>query len=392
MNDTVTVTGKGRKAQAKNGWKAASQGSVNGYELYASQLTPSGLNLRDWDTPLNRAKLLEFVESIFDGGIKKPLDVIFKDGAFLIDDGETRWMAVRYLEGFDVLNNCAVEPRVAPDTIKLPCNPVDKRLTASARLFDLMLANSGRDFTDLEYASGIQQQVAWGIKQADIGRKLGRPQTWVSRILQLTYVPTALLPYLRSEQIRTTTILNMMDRYLGREDELVELVLAEIETGKGAAAVEYQDALAEASAKQAEVTRMIETGEGTAEIRRKGARTTTLLEQAQREVAEATERADAAKHMSENGPARVTEAALVARAANPGTTTGTTRKVTPNRVSKASFDALRDVVEFVAKRSAQPELRDAANEALKRAGFEPLAAQVDDDGNDLPVDGEVAVA
>jgi hypothetical protein len=373
--------------------KEASHKSLSGYHLYASQLKPSGMNLRDWGTPANRAKMLEFADSILAGGVKKALEVLVLDDGIVIDDGETRWLAVRYLEGFDVLYNCAVEPRVAPDTILIPVMTKDKRTTASDRLFDIMLANSGRDFTDLEYAVGIKQQIDWGVRQTEIARKLGRPATWVSRIFQLTFVPTALLPFLRNEQIKTTTILNMMDRF--GPDETERLVLAEIESGKGQAAVEYQEAIAEATEKQAEVERMIKTGEGTEAIHRKGAKTTTTLEQAQQEVAAATERADAARKATEEGPARVTEAALLARAeqADPTSTVPVkARKATPNRVSKASFEAFRDVVEFFAKRSMQPELREAANEALKRAGFDPVAAQVDDQGNELPVEGEVVAA
>jgi hypothetical protein len=354
-------------------WQDDSHGTSKMYKLYASQLRPSGLNLRRWNTVENREKVAQLAESIFVSGVEKPLDVINKNGEFLIDDGETRWLAVRLLEGFDVLNNVEVPSRVEPDKIVFHCNVVDRRATDSQRLFKMMRANDGRPFTDLEYCAGFLQQIAWGVKQTDIARELGKPPGWVSRIVQLQYVPHVLHPYMERGQLKTTTVLSQIDRH--GSEKATALILAEIEAHKAEAAEQYEVALREIDEKKKTIENLMENGESDVIVVQKGKRPLTKLAIAQQELADANEYANTLKSVMENGPVRVTDAAVTERAnmeeLNGGAPSRPIRR-SPNRVSKISFQTLLGAVQYAATYSMESSIRDTMNDALRRCGFDAV--------------------
>jgi hypothetical protein len=392
MTET-NVTEAAAAAKSSTGWKKLAEVHGMGTRLYkcvASELRPGDMNTRFWETAANRAKVAEFAKSILENsefdadgnlvksGVLESVDA-FNDGSgqMVLDAGETRWRAVRLLEGFDVLTGETVEARVKSDTITFQVRAVDPKLSRIERRFNSVLSNNARDFTDLEYAAQIKAFLDDGVPQQTIAERLGREPTWVSHINKLNkIVPDNLLPLLREDLIKTTTVIEVIEEH--GPEKAAELILAEIEAGKGAAAADYEEAMTEARNAKAEVDRFISTGTGT-EVTSSGPgrKPPTQLEQAQRRLAAATNKAGKAKDEMERGR-RVTGRAVKARATKPQGEASATGGNGSGKVSKANYAALLDAVRFAASKSAESLIIDAMNDALKRCGhpiveFDPAA-------------------
>lgn len=370
----------------KNGIRDLAVGRSNLLFFKASDLHPRGDNLRIWETEANKAKVREFADTIYDGGVRNAITVASDNGRIVIEDGETRWRAIRLLEGFDVLTGETVPARVEPDTIKIPAVIDDKKGNDVTRLTNLMVRNSGRDFSDLEIANGIARLISWNVLQREIADKLGKTQTWVSMMYKLTQAPHSIQLMLRDEKVTATTVVNAFREFGGDRSGDDTAVWARVEQNihnavehaRSEAAVEFGAAVAEAEEANAEVTRLMDSPEGQEPVNeaegRPGRKSPTKLEAAQRRAAAAGERVDKARKAKDHGPERVTGRNISQAEArrNP-------EAAKPPRMTKTVYEALLDGVKFEAGRSIDPKTRERMNLVLKRCGFPLVEARVEED-------------
>ncbi len=376
--------------------RAIARGTTVTY--FADQLRPRGHNLRIWESPRNRAKVVEFAQTAKDGGIRVPISVVFEEHEILIEHGETRWLAVKLLEGDDVRGvlDGITDPKVLDLLGCLPKNTIQIKAVQAPktndvdRLRDTVVHNSGNQFADLELARAIKQFTDWGKSQVEIAEYLGGEagkwtQTRVSHLNQLNFASPKLQQLLMDEKINTTTVVNAM-RDHGKDAEA--FVLHAIDDAKEAAAVEAESAVADAVAAQQEVERIKLAGDNSMVEPAPGKRPIPALEAAQRKATEAADKAEVAKRVAAKGPSRVSgkdiASAVLRRRPN--------ANVRPT-LSKALVTAFIDAVRFEAQYSTSELTRERMNDALKRAGFPMMPARVDNDGNELPQpEGEVEAA
>lgn len=398
------------------------------HRAVASQLLPGNLNTRDWETFDNRVAVVKMANSIWENsvftdgkleksGVLDPIRAVnMGDEPGLIDAGETRWRAVRLIEGFDMLANKpgavgegvltgmnfpVAFGQVEPDTITFDVFYIDRAMSIVERRFGVVLSNEQRPFTDLEWAAQIAafmtddpENDVKAVPMNEIARRIGREPTWVSHINKLNNVPAEVLPLLRSGQVKTTVMIDLMEDQ--GADEAAKLIIEATEIGKKQWEAEYEDAMAEARVAQADFAKIAGTPEAEMPANQNsGSRRLTKGEVARRRVTTATTKATNAQRQSKNGPDRVTGRAVRERVAakSAGTTESTaaetpadaTGKVVPNR---SNIDTLVEAVIFAAKRSREPNIREAMNATLKRVGHATVESMVDNDGNELPVPGE----
>ncbi len=374
----VADGGPWRRQQQKHGrWTT--------FKFVASELKMSPDAIRFWETAPNQEKIAQFEESILEHGIKHNITVYYEqnpEGLFTVEDGDTRYIAVRRLEGVDVLTGQPCERRVEPDTIIFPTTKVDVK-PKTVRLVHKAVANSGRDFSDLEWAGLIHQLVTEGMPQQQIADDLSKPAAWVSRIYKLHRLPEKLRALLLNGQITTTTVLERLDE--DGEDEAEALILEEIEARKGQAAEEIEELTAELRGAQDERNRLLASGDaGESGRDRRGL---SPLETASRRVAKADAAVTRARKTAKDGPSRVTNRALNDRKQRKTKTAKETataaNTATDESFTQANYAALRNAVEFAAMNSREPKIRDAMNEALKHCGHDVVEPLVDDEGNNL---------
>ncbi len=157
--------------------------------------------------------------------------------------------------------------------------------------------------------------VGKAVPQQEIADRLGKPASWISRMNRLNGVSGKLQTLLLNDQIKTTTLLDKIDEY--GEEEAEALIFAEIEAGKGQAAIDYQEAMAEFHDATGQVAHMLATGTGQEEVTtgRGGRRGLSPVAKQQRRVAKADTAAKRAKVQMERGPERITNRALSERKA-----------------------------------------------------------------------------
>ena len=127
--------------------------------------------------------LNELAESIRAHGILEPLIVRIVDGGYELIAGERRLRAAQQLELNDV-------PCVVRD--------VDDRTARELRLLENL---QRQDLTPLEEASAIKELLADGGTQAELAKKLGKSQTWISQRLKLLALPEQALALVVSGDI-----------------------------------------------------------------------------------------------------------------------------------------------------------------------------------------------
>ena len=367
------------------------------FVYYADQMRPRGHNLRFWDMPRNRAKVIEFAQTALDGGIRVPLSVYFDENEreILIEHGETRWLAVKLLEGEDVRGvlNGVTDPKilallgaVPKNTINLPAVQAPRRNEMDL-LRDTVVHNSGNQFHPLELAEAIKRYTDWGKSQQEIAEIFGGEaakwtQTRVSQLHQINFASPKLRQLLCEERIDPTVVVNAMRDYKGEAEKYVMAVIEDAKTAATAAAEIAEAAAVEA---KAEVTRIIAEKDDGMVVPAPGKRPIPKLEAAQQRANQAAEKAEAAKRIAEEGPAKISgkDIAMAVLRRKPNA------KVKPT-LSKAAIAAFIDAVTFEAQYSPAPGTRDRMNEVLKRYGFPEMPARVNDQGEPLLPEAQVS--
>lgn len=127
--------------------------------------------------------LNELAESIKAHGILEPLIVRTVEGGYELIAGERRLRAAQQI-----------------DLDHVPCvvRDVDERTARELRLLENL---QRQDLTPLEEASAIKELLADGGTQAELAKKLGKSQTWISQRLKLLALPEQALALVVSGDI-----------------------------------------------------------------------------------------------------------------------------------------------------------------------------------------------
>lgn len=134
-------------------------------------------NNRDFTTPENIAHVEELSLSIAQNGVKKAIEVEWKDNEPYIVDGESRYRA------------CMLAIERGIDIKSVPVVLTDKYANEADKLFVQIIGNSGKPFTQLEQAKVFKKLLDLGWSQNDIATKSGKTAGRVSQILELLTLP-----------------------------------------------------------------------------------------------------------------------------------------------------------------------------------------------------------
>lgn len=165
-------------ATAKTGLASVSQGSSDVFKIDPRELhVKKDWNVRDWDLQENKDHIEQLAQSIMAVGVKQPLTVVWQDNKAWIDDGECRYRACML----------AIE-RGAP-LKRVPCIAADRHADIVERRFNRYIANTGKQFNQLETAKDFKYFLDQGWSQEDIAKKAGLSQGRVSQILATLTMP-----------------------------------------------------------------------------------------------------------------------------------------------------------------------------------------------------------
>lgn len=158
--------------------KDVSQGRTDQYKLDPRilQVKPDWNN-RDFSSPENIEHVENLSRSIAQIGVKKAIEVEWKDNAPYIVDGESRYRATML-----AIKNGA-------DIKTVPVVLTDKFANEADKLFVQIVGNSGKPFTQLEQAKVFKKLLDLGWSQKDIAAKSGISGGRVSQILELLTLP-----------------------------------------------------------------------------------------------------------------------------------------------------------------------------------------------------------
>lgn len=134
-------------------------------------------NVRDWSLQENVDHVEALAQSIMAVGVKQPLTIVWQDNKAWIDDGECRYRACML----------AIERGAPLKTV--PCRAADRHADLVERRFNRYLANTGKQFNQLETAKDFKYFLDQGWSQEDIAKKAGLSQGRVSQILATLTMP-----------------------------------------------------------------------------------------------------------------------------------------------------------------------------------------------------------
>lgn len=163
---------------SKTGLGSISQGSSDIFKIDPRELhVKNDWNVRDWSLQENIDHIEALAQSIMAVGVKQPLTVVWQDNKAWIDDGECRYRACML----------AIERGAPLKTV--PCRAADRHADLVERRFNRYLANTGKQFNQLETAKDFKYFLDQGWSQEDIAKKAGLSQGRVSQILATLTMP-----------------------------------------------------------------------------------------------------------------------------------------------------------------------------------------------------------
>lgn len=158
--------------------KDISKGRTDLYRLDPRDLrVKPDWNNRDFTTPENMEHVESLAISIAEIGVKKAIEVEWKDNTPFITDGECRYRATML----------AIER--GADIKTVPVVLGEKFANEADKLFVQIVGNSGKPFTQLEQAKVFKKLLDMGWLQNEIAARSGISNGRVSQILELLTLP-----------------------------------------------------------------------------------------------------------------------------------------------------------------------------------------------------------
>jgi ParB family chromosome partitioning protein len=152
-----------------------------------------GFNGRDFSTADTAAHVEALSISISEKGVLQPLTVRLADDKVLLVDGECRLRAT------------LLSIKNGADIKTVPCISEDRHANDADRIASLITRNSGKPLTILEQAGVYKRLAAFGLKQAEIARKVGVTASQVSHVLDLAGAPQEVQEMVRRGEVSATT-------------------------------------------------------------------------------------------------------------------------------------------------------------------------------------------
>ncbi len=154
----------------------------------------------------------EFKASIRENGVLTPYQIFTEDGHIYIEDGHRRHKAVMEL----------IE--AGEDIKDVPCILMAKKPSEEQRVLGLLLYNTGKPLEPYEEAEVVRRLAAFGYTQAEIAKKTGKTQAWVSNMLILANVPKEVTNQIKAGKIASSTVLDITRQVGEKSEKLVEKV------------------------------------------------------------------------------------------------------------------------------------------------------------------------
>jgi len=143
---------------------------------------------------------LELYESIKENGVVSPLIIkLDKDGNVLLVDGERRLTTVLKLieDGVDIQS--------------VPCLKINKSQDNEVDLLMMaMIANDSKQLTPLEFSETFARLLKYGLKPAEIAKKVGKSRGWVDNMIILNNLNPSLKQELRNGVITLNIALDIV--------------------------------------------------------------------------------------------------------------------------------------------------------------------------------------
>lgn len=157
------------------------------YQISINSIESHG-NVRKKLTNLN-----ELVESIRVQGLQIPI-LVYKNGeGYVVWDGHRRLEAAKRLEWSTI-------PAIVTEEVTSESSRIIRQLTAGA---------SGEPLTDIEIAEAVKKLIDDGKTQVEIGKILGKSQTWVAQRLQILALPKPIQKKIVSRELSVTSALEL---------------------------------------------------------------------------------------------------------------------------------------------------------------------------------------
>ncbi len=135
--------------------------------------------------------------SIFENGQEVPGRVdVMKDGTFMLTDGHRRFKALTYIN--EVLSSTAF-------LFKAIVN--DRQTTEEERILQMFTTQDNKQLEDIEVCELFNRLIKFGYKQADIVKKTGKDQNYVSRMLSLATENIQVKEHVKNGDISVSAVL-----------------------------------------------------------------------------------------------------------------------------------------------------------------------------------------
>lgn len=219
----------------RTGLKGLSEGVR---DLY--MIDPRIIQVKDgFNVRIDYGNIDELKESIRENGLKIPLRVYKEDSNIFLTDGHRRLRAINLLldEGEDIKS--------------VPCISEPKNYSEEQRIFDIFLTGDSKALDDIERGILFQRLVDRGYTQAEIAKKIGRSQMYVSNAIAATNLPKLVKNAVASGEIAVSTAVSVA-RMSNTEKEVIDTVQAAVriaqENGKGRATINHVQAVSKPKA------------------------------------------------------------------------------------------------------------------------------------------------
>lgn len=137
--------------------------------------------------------------SIFENGQEAPGRVdVLADGTFMLTDGHRRFKALKYIN--EVLSETAF-------LFKAIVN--DRKTTEEERILQMFTTQDNKQLEDIEVCELFMRLTKFGYKQADIVKKTGKDQNYVSRMLSLATENIQVKEHVKNGDISVSAVLSL---------------------------------------------------------------------------------------------------------------------------------------------------------------------------------------
>lgn len=200
LSKIEAITQEFKSMSKKGGLASISQGSSDVHQIDPRQLhVKNGWNVRDWSLQENKDHIEQLSWSIGEIGVKQPLTVVWQDNKAWIDDGECRYRAVMLC----IERGINVKTVPCRSAERIGANEVDRR-------FNRYIANTGKQFNQLELAQDFKWFLDQGWDQASIAKKAGLSQGRVSQILATLTMPQPVKALVAAGTVSTSLAMDVV--------------------------------------------------------------------------------------------------------------------------------------------------------------------------------------